>query len=642
MDAGGVLSHLPKRIIIISHNSSNVLSIYLKLRILYTTPPVSSLPGAAARKCNHVTVFHKILGMRPTPLLHRDSGQLPLDGGGGGGGSGTSRSTSNNARCARLCREDPDCYGYLLVFSQNVCYGYSSNRTATRVAPTRYDYIDEANHQLVADANVAFFVKTSCLDVPHKCATTKLFPLVSIPGAALMLPSSHHLLPRLVTRDECASACFREQRFSCRSARFVRSFRNNRHRLWWTRTGGGAADPSQMGQCYLSAANRFSHPEAFRRGWEESGEYLENQCHSVAERGSTGCSFEQHRDAAFVYPDDSLIVSGEKGCSERCLNEDRFICVGYTYHNASGGGDGEGGGGPSCMLHSDDLTSLGPKAIRTVFDSLYAKRVPCLVKLDAQCLSNRMEVAYEPAEEYRGRMYLNTAHQNCSFEMMANNGTRLLEIATGNELVESRCGIRRAFIKGNMFDFLVFAYVYIQQHPVVRTQADRLLKMGCIHHFDSSNVTHLMNNLPMQSTVDFIPHSQSFSFGPTEVRNGTSKVAKGVTTELIDVETQAEVFEATLGQLLEMRIRSSHPDFDLAPHSLVAYSGDQTLGLLDDKGCPLDGQLLSGFRKERKSSEVVLTVRFHAFMFPSSTTINFRLTIQFCYESCPKAVCFYQ
>lgn len=103
--------------------------------------------------------------MRPTPVIHRDSGQLPLDGGGdGGGGSGTSRSTSNNARCARLCREDPDCYGYLLVFSQSVCYGYSSNRTATRVAPTRYDYIDEANHQLVADANVAFFVKTSCLD----------------------------------------------------------------------------------------------------------------------------------------------------------------------------------------------------------------------------------------------------------------------------------------------------------------------------------------------------------------------------------------------------------------------------------------------------------------------------------------------
>ncbi|EAT45493.1 AAEL003278-PA [Aedes aegypti] len=581
-----------------------------------------------ARKCGHVAVFHKILGMRPAKSHNvydqeAPSELLPLYGASG------SREEAVNARCARLCRDDPVCYGYLLVFSQNVCYGYSSNRTA---ATTRYDYIDEANHQLVTDANVAFFVKTNCLDVPLKCATTKLFPLVSIPGAALIMPSSHHLLPRLVTRDECANACFREQRFPCRSARFVRSFRNNRHRLRWSKI-----DRAQMGQCYLSRADRFAHPEAFRRGWEDDEEYLENQCHAMGDRGSAGCSFEQHRDTAFVYADDSLIVSEEKSCSERCLNEDRFVCVGYTYHNASSGG---GGGWPRCSLHSDDLTSLGPKAVRTVIDSVYAKRVACL-KLAEQCLSNRMEVAFDPDEEYRGRMYLNTAHQNCSYEVV-NNGTQLLEIATGNELVESRCGIRRAFIKGNMFDFLVFAYVYIQRHPVIRTQADRLLKMGCIHHFDSANVTQLMNNLPMQSTVDFIPHSQSFSIGSTEVRNGTSKVVKGVTTELIDVETQAEVFKATLGQLLEMRIKSSNPDFDMVPHSLQAYSGDQTLTLLDDKGCPLDGQLLSGFRKEKKASEIVLAARFHAFMFPSSTTINFRLTIQFCYESCPKAVCFYQ
>lgn len=151
-----------------------------------------------------------------------------------------------------------------------------------------------------------------------------------------------------------------------------------------------------------------------------------------------------------------------------------------------------------------------------------------------------------------------------------------------------------------------------------------------------------MNNLPMQSTVDFIPHSQSFSFGSTEVHNGTSKVTKHITTVLRDVETQAEIFEATVGQLLEMQIESSNRNYDLMPHSLVAYSGEHTVTLLDDKGCPLDRQLFPGFRKQHNSSKVVLAARFHAFMFPSSTTINFKLTIQFCYESCPKAVCFYQ
>lgn len=70
-----------------------------------------------------------------------------------------------NVKCARVCREDPNCYGYLLVFSQNNCYGYTSNATAATAvgSATHYDYIDESSHQLVTDVNVAFFVK-SCLD----------------------------------------------------------------------------------------------------------------------------------------------------------------------------------------------------------------------------------------------------------------------------------------------------------------------------------------------------------------------------------------------------------------------------------------------------------------------------------------------
>lgn len=102
-------------------------------------------------------MFHKILGLRPVPGEQETGGVLPLYS---AAAASTSREEAVNAKCARLCREDPDCYGYLLVFSQNACYGYSSNRTAT----TRYDYVDENNHQLVNDANVAFFVKTTCLD----------------------------------------------------------------------------------------------------------------------------------------------------------------------------------------------------------------------------------------------------------------------------------------------------------------------------------------------------------------------------------------------------------------------------------------------------------------------------------------------
>ncbi|XP_039445344.1 uncharacterized protein LOC120425040 [Culex pipiens pallens] len=585
-----------------------------------------SATSGASSKCAHSIVFNKLLGVRPPST---NSTVIPLYA----AASKSREESAVNVRCARICREDLLCHGYLLVFSQNACYGYSTAAAMnpegmTAAAASRYEHIDDdvdANYQLVADANVAFFVKT-CLDVPAKCSS-KLFPLVTIPGAGLV-GQNDRLLPRLVTREECANACFHlKKNFRCRSARFVRSFRNNRHRLRLK------VESAPLGQCYLSGGDRFTNPESFRYGgWGDDEEYLENQCEGWG-RGAASCSFEQQRDLAFAYADDSLIVSDERGCSERCLNEDRFTCAGYSYHNSSGRS--------TCSLHSDDLTSLGPKAIRVEFDSVYGRRVRCL-DVTAQCYDERIEVGFVPSEGFAGRIYLNTVHGNCSYDETMANGTRMLTIMTGNEVVESRCGIRRAFIKGNVNNFLVFGYVYIQQHPMVRTQADRLLKAGCIHHLNSTIITNLMSNLPMKSTVDFIPQSQSLSFGSTVLLNGTSKITKKVTVHLYDVETQAELFEAALGQLVEMRIVSKDRNFDLAPYDLIAYSGEETLPLLDSKGCPLDRRIFPGFRKQKTTPGLTLQARFHAFTFPRSTMLNFRLTIKFCYESCPKVVCFYQ
>ncbi|XP_058811660.1 uncharacterized protein LOC131676561 [Topomyia yanbarensis] len=574
-------------------------------------------PAETKQKCSHTIVFQKILGLRPMQTRNStdEAALFPL--------YAASRSTDEvvNAKCARLCREDPVCYGYLLVFSQNTCYGYTSNQSA--VGQTRYDHIDENNHQLVPDVNAAFFVK-SCLDVSPKCATSKLFPIMTIPGASLV-GQNFIQLPKLASRTECINACLQEQRFACRSARFVHSYRNNQHRLWTK------IDKVQLGQCFLSQANKFTNPESFTYGWEDE-DYMENQCHDI-QRSHANCSFEQNQNNAFIYADDSMIVSGERSCSERCLNEDRFACLGYTYYNTS-----RSGRSSTCFLHSDDLISLGPKAVRVVYGSMYARRVQCLL-IDAQCQGDRLEVGFNPISGFHGRMSLNTPNENCS-QITTNLGREVLTIATGNELIESRCGIRRAFIKGDMNNFLIFAYVYLQQDPVVRTQSDRLLKMGCIHR--SSNTTILMNNMPMKSTVDFIPHSQSFSFGSIEINNGTAKIAKHVTIKLVDVETQTEVFEAILGQLIEMRIVSKNFDFDLMPYDIHALSNSETLQLLNEKGCPLNRKLFTGFRKQKTRFGVTLRTRFHAFMFPSSTALNFRLKVKFCYESCPKVVCIYQ
>lgn len=273
---------------------------------------------------------------------------------------------------------------------------------------------------------------------PLKCASSKLFPVVVIAGASLV-GQNFIQLPKLVSRDECINACLREQRFACRSARFVHSARNNRQRLQ------GKSDRAQLGQCFLSKADKFTNPESFGYGWENE-EYLENQCHGL-QRDAAACSFEQNRDTAFVYADDAMIVSDERSCSERCLHEDRFACLGYTYHNSTRGS-------PICSLHSDDLTSLGPKAVQVINGSLYARRVQCLT-IDAQCQSVMIKVNFDPSPGFHGKMYLNTPQVNCSLET-TNRTAKVLEIVTGNEIAESRCGIRRAFIKENMFRLVTF------------------------------------------------------------------------------------------------------------------------------------------------------------------------------------------
>lgn len=135
------------------------------MKRLHCGPPLpSSATSGASPKCAHSIVFNKLLGVRPPST---NSTVIPLYA----AASKSREESAVNVRCARICREDPLCHGYLLVFSQNTCYGYSTAAAMnpegmTAAAASRYEHIDDdvdANYQLVADANVAFFVKT-CLD----------------------------------------------------------------------------------------------------------------------------------------------------------------------------------------------------------------------------------------------------------------------------------------------------------------------------------------------------------------------------------------------------------------------------------------------------------------------------------------------
>ncbi|KAL1377760.1 hypothetical protein pipiens_016034 [Culex pipiens pipiens] len=74
-----------------------------------------SATSGASSKCAHSIVFNKLLGVRPPST---NSTVIPLYA----AASKSREESAVSVRCARICREDPLCHGYLLVFSQNTCY----------------------------------------------------------------------------------------------------------------------------------------------------------------------------------------------------------------------------------------------------------------------------------------------------------------------------------------------------------------------------------------------------------------------------------------------------------------------------------------------------------------------------------------
>ena len=114
-----------------------------------------------------------------------------------------------------------------------------------------------------------------------------------------------------------------------------------------------------------------------------------------------------------------------------------------------------------------------------------------------------------------------------------------------------------------------------------------------------------------------------------------------------------------LGEDLYLRIELDGDSiFDIFARNLVAQSGvdDETIVLLDDRGCPADPVfpglqkeagitlLLSNIFKSRnylhevkhffQAGSGALLGRFEAFKFSETTVVNFEVNVQFCQDQC--------
>lgn len=83
------------------------------------------------------------------------------------------------------------------------------------------------------------------------------------------------------------------------------------------------------------------------------------------------------------------------------------------------------------------------------------------------------------------------------------------------------------------------------------------------------------------------------------------------------------------------------PDgIDIWASHLVAMTekSDESIFLLDDRGCPTNLNIFPALQKTRNNDTVTLTGTFQAFKFASSPIVRFSVIVQFCTEQCKPVI----
>lgn len=108
---------------------------------------------------------------------------------------------------------------------------------------------------------------------------------------------------------------------------------------------------------------------------------------------------------------------------------------------------------------------------------------------------------------------------------------------------------------------------------------------------------------------------------------------------VIDHQSQTETTDTQIGQELQMIIEIKPADgpYDISAGHLVAMTekGEESIFLLDDRGCPTNLNIFPAFTKIRNAETNRLIANFQAFKFSSSPVVKFSVIVQFCPKICP-------
>ncbi|KAH8310962.1 hypothetical protein KR044_003587, partial [Drosophila immigrans] len=541
--------------------------------------------------------------------------------------------------CWRSCNEDPDCIAYVHLLDTDECYGYSYFERNSRYLPIA----DEL--PLIADGEAMFYEKT-CLHIPEACKG-RLWALTKIPGNSLVF-HGRKTVSTLVTRRECAERCFFETQFRCLSASFAPSYRNNRERF---RNEPSSVPHATYGRCTLSDKDKSIQPDAFRAAPYDE-EYMENQCYERPAENDN-CSYELYANSSFIYAEAKYLGLTQKECQSLCTHESKFYCQGISFYYLDQLTHSE------CLLHSEDIISLGPRSLKLRDNSVYMRRVKCL-DVQVFCTRDEMSIRYKPKDAFTGKMYASMHSTDCQVRGSGNDSL-VLRLEIGSETKENRCGVLRAYEMTQAYHrTFISALVVVQHNPNVQTQGDRLIKVGCI----LNNATSAMGRdssadaseqvpsaIALESSLEYAEHMlpqegvvhYNSSHGP--------QPHPKITLQIVDLSHEHETNDVRIGQNLELQIVAEYGEeqleLQLAPlpdfraTSLVAKSQDNHnyVLLIDERGCPTDASVFPALERVRSQSKSMLRARFHAFKFSGTANVNFDVKIRFCVERCPPANC---
>lgn len=253
-----------------------------------------------------------------------------------------------------------------------------------------------------------------------------------------------------------------------------------------------------------------------------------------------------------------------------------------------------------------------------------------------RCTQTDMIIRYSPRNFFQGRIYTENHPEECGVSG-SSHGPSFLQLPIGTPASEQKCGISRAFDFESPNRTLIFAYIIIQQNPLVQMQSDRYIKVGCISQFNRI-VSPSMPDVSLETSMAF--NGKDYDGTGSLVIDKNFECPK-LNIFILDPFTDEIIKEARIGQILKFVISMDSDHYDLRAINLTATSEYDRLELINAFGCPVNPSIFPALQPEKAFASRRLVTKFKAFKFATSAQVKFTVIIQFCHGDCVPINCGY-